>query len=57
MIIGSEVRHSHLVVNEISHKKLVVPEGVTGANFDFGSSQLIGFSYTLNYYTVQFGMI
>jgi hypothetical protein len=45
------------VVNEISHKEVVVPEGVAGVNFDFRSSLKIEFSFMLNYYAVQFGMI
>jgi hypothetical protein len=46
-----------LVVNEISRKEVVVPEGAAGVNFDFTSSPLIEFSFALSYYAVQFGMI
>jgi hypothetical protein len=46
-----------LVVNEISGKEVVVPEGVAGVNFDFRSSPKIEFSFMLNYYAVPFGMI
>jgi hypothetical protein len=50
-------RHSRLVVNEISHKEVVVPEGAVGVHFDFRSSLKIEFSFTLNYNAPQFGMI
>ena len=49
--------HARLVVNEISCKKMVVLEGVAGVNFDFRSSPIIEFSFTLNYCAVQFGVI
>ena len=49
--------HSRLVVNEISHKEVVVLEDAAGVNFDFRSSLIIEFPFTLNYCAVQFSMI
>jgi len=44
------------VVNEISRNKVVVPEGAAGLRL-IRSFLLVEFSFTLNYYVVQFGMI
>ena len=44
------------VVNEISRKKVVVPEGAAGLEL-IRSFILVEFSFMLNYYVVQFGTI
>jgi len=48
---------SFIVVNEISRNKVVVPEGVAGLVNYIRLFLLVEFSFTLNYYVVQFGMV